>query len=144
MNELATDAPATREEILNILNRAFADRFHSLAEYILEAGPYIRDEDAALCRAIQRMAEYDRTVAERLADVIEELDGIPQVPAYKHAFTEMNYLSLHFLKNVLREELCKHLAAYERQLPFLDNCAAARNVLYSMCQALRGQIAELA
>ena len=137
-------AATSREEILSILGRAFADRFHSMAAYILESGTYIREEDEPLRRKIERIAECDRAAAERIADVIEDLEGIPQVPAYKHGFPEMNYLSLDFLKNVLREELSKQLGRYERQLPLLENCAAARNVLYSMCEALRGQISGLA
>jgi bacterioferritin (cytochrome b1) len=134
----------SRDNAIAILNDAFADRFHSWAEYILEAGPYVGEEDAALRRTVERIAKADRAAAERLAHVIEGLDGIPQVPAYPHRIAELNYLSLDFLRNVLREELTRQLKTYERQLPLLHNCAAARNVLYPICQTLRTHIAELA
>ena len=137
-------AAASREEILAILNCAFADRFHSMAAYILESGAYASGNDEALRRTIAKIAEYDRETAQRIADTIEDLEGIPQAPAYRHIFAEMNYLSLDYLKTTLREELTRQRETYERQLPQIHNCAAARNILFSLSQALRDQIASLA
>lgn len=137
-------AATSREEILAILNRAFADRFHSMAAYILESGAYVSGNDEALHRTIAQTAEYDRETAQRIADVIEDLEGIPQAPAYRHIFAEMNYLSLDYLKTTLREELIRQRETCERQLPQVQTCAAARNILFSVSQALRDQIARLA
>jgi len=143
MNPSTASAPASHDEVLAILNRAFADRHHSWAEYILKAGSYIRGEDASLRRAIEQIAASDRAAAERLADVIEGLEGIPQAPPYAHQVAELNYLSLDFLRNALRDELSRQVKDYERQWPLLEHCAAARNVLYSITQTLRAQIAQL-
>ena len=144
MNQSTASAPASHDEVLAILNRAFADRHHSWAEYILEAGSYIREEDAPLRGAIEQIAASDRAAAERLTGVIEGLEGIPQAPPYAHQVAELNYLSLDFLRNALRDELSRQVKDYDRQLPLLEHCAAARNVLYSITQTLRAQIAQLA
>jgi len=136
-------AAPSREEMLAILNRAFADRFHSMAACILESGAYVSGNDEALHRIIAKIAEYDRETSHRIADVIEDMEGIPQAPAYRHVFAEMNYLSLDYLKSTLREELTKQRATYERQLPRTEGCAAARNVLYSLTEALRQHITSL-
>jgi len=144
MNEATISAPVSHDEMVAILNTAFADRYHSWAEYILEAGSHIREEDASLRRTIEQIAASDRAAAERLADVIESLDGIPQAPPYAHQVAELNYLSLDFLRNALRDELSRQVTDYERQWPLIEQCAAARDVLYSITQTLRAQIAQLA
>ena len=143
MADSVMSSSVDKDAILGILTRAFVHRYHSLAQYILDAGPYVRADDEPLLRRIREIAAYDHAAAERLADVIEELDGIPQAPPYQHEFAELNYLSLTYLKDFLREQLAEQLADYERGLPRLGGCALARNAVHSVCQALRAQISEL-
>ena len=138
-----TTSIARNDQALEILSRAFMHRFHSLAEYMLAAGAYVRAEDRPLVEQIRSIAAFDREEAERLADVIESLDGIPQAPPYFHGIAEFNYLSIRFLKDKLAESLSTELAQYERALPLLHSHAAARNALYRLCGKLRSQIAML-
>jgi bacterioferritin (cytochrome b1) len=139
-----TKISASREKILETLNSAFADRFHSMAAYILQSSSFVEKGRESEQKIIERIAASDAEIALRLADVIEELDGIPQVPAYNHRLAELNYLSLDFVKNELRSELSRQLERCENALPFLEGCAAARNAIYFAAETLRRHIEDLA
>lgn len=143
MNWMAQEA-VEREQAVDILNQAFTDRYQSVAQYILDAQPYVGPEDAALLENIRAIAEFDRREAERLADLIESLEGIPQclVP-YGHDIAEMNYLALPFLAGILAGKLEQQANQYQANLPRLHNMSIAADALSALIMALRAHAASL-
>jgi len=132
-----------RAEIVAVLNAAFSKRYHSLAQYIAEAKPYVPKGQEALQITIRQIAAEDRAEAERIADVIEGLEEIPQVEPYDPDIAKMNYLSIVYLKKILMAEL-------EKELPWLEKMAekaafhpTARNALQSLARKRRSQIARM-
>jgi bacterioferritin (cytochrome b1) len=134
---------AEKEAVLDVLNMAFTHRFHSVADYILNANPYVAESEQAALHQVEAIAQSDREAAERLADVIEGLEGIPQVSPFHHDIATLNYLSIHHLKNVLRESLASQLAAYEQRLRVVVQCRPAYEAMLDLCDQLRSQIDAL-
>lgn len=134
-----------RDAILEALNDCFTQRYHSAAGYMLEAGSYLGAGDGDLRRAIEEIAAWDQAKAEELADVIESLDGIPQVRPYSHKLAELNYLSLRYMGGVLVRLLeeqshdCAKAAVLAKRL----FCPAAHETLASLKDYLDLQIPRL-
>jgi len=132
-----------REKAVEVLNIAFGDRYHSIAQYLLDAHPYARENERDLLARIRQIADYDRLEAERLATIIEELDGIPQVHVFDHAIVEFNYLSLTFLRQILVDRLQNQLETYETAMASIHGLESAARAMTRLCKALRDQIALL-
>ncbi len=134
---------SNNETVLSVLNTAFWHRYCSLADYMLEAGPYVADDDTMLLDEFRSIAAFDADEVPRLAALIEELDGIPHVPPYHHDIAEMNYLSLRYLKTILEKSLARQVAEYERRMPDVSGSPKAFTAMTEIEAALRGQIARL-
>lgn len=143
MQDMGGTVGAAYGTALSILNAAFARRYHSVAQYILGADPYVRDEDQNLLRRIQAIAAYDIEEAERLVDVIESLNGIPYVPPFDHEVAEWNYLALAYLGDALADTLTKQLFEYEDALPHIEDVPKAYEALQRVCKTLRTHILSL-
>ncbi len=136
-------ATKTHEQAIAALNAAFARRYHSVAQYILNADPYVSPEDKDLLRRIQAIAEYDHQEAERLSDIIEDLDGVPFVPPFDHEVAEWNYLALPHLAANLADALRTQLKQCEKSMPSVEAVPVARKALLDVSAALRKQIESL-
>jgi bacterioferritin (cytochrome b1) len=114
-----------RTTINDALNTAFSHKYHSMARYIIEAEPYVRDGREPLRAAIDRMAREDRDEAVRLAELIQRLEGIPQPGTYHHDAAELNYLDLDYLAAVLADKTQAELELYDQaRQRFADDAAA--------------------
>jgi len=143
MNWMENEAKE-REMAVDMLNQAFTDRYQSVAQYILESQPYVGPGDAALLENIKAIAEFDRREAERLADLIESHEGIPQCLApYPHDIAEMNYLALPFLAGVLAGKLEQQANRYQASVSRLRNTPQAADALSALIIALRAHAATL-
>ncbi|WP_319588760.1 hypothetical protein [uncultured Desulfobulbus sp.] len=129
--------------VYDALNVAFSHKYHSMAQYILEAGPYVRPEDGAGMREIELIAAEDKALADHLADVIERLEGIPQVGLFNPDVANLNYLSLEYLLGVLIRSLEDQLAQYEASLPQVQSVPLASQTLEALCAATRGRLERL-
>ena len=129
--------------ILMALNTAFSERYHSLAQYILNARPYLRPGEERILQRISEISEYDGDEAERLAEVIESLGGVPQVGTYHHFIAELNYLTIGHQRDFLMDTLGSQLAAYESSMELAKDCIPARNAFNCLCQALQTHIEAL-
>lgn len=133
----------SNHKVIDALNEAFTERYHSLARYVLQADPYVGDEDKPLVAQVQRIADFDTVEARRLADLIDSLGGIPQVVPLAQPITELNYNSISFLRQFLCEALRQQLNRYESCLPDIDGSPVAKNALQQLCRDLASQISEL-
>jgi hypothetical protein len=137
------DIWTNRESELTVLNAAFARSFRSLAQYILDANPFVREEDHVLMASIRDIAQADQELAETFARIIEQLDGIPYIPTHDHSFAEFNYLSIRFLADRLIKESANELAYYEPTLPAINKCSIVNQAMSRLCDSLRSRIKVL-
>ena len=124
-----------REQVLAELNVAFRDKYHSLANYVVEARPYVHAGEEPILRLIERIAASDREAADQLAEVIEQLEGIPQVGIQDHYAAELNYLALAYLRGVLAKSMEDQGARYAEALKSMDEYPAAGEALKEILAA---------
>ena len=64
-------------QIVAILSRAFTWKYNSLAGYVLQAEPYVRENEAKLLALVAQIAKEDKAFAVELARSIERHDAAP-------------------------------------------------------------------
>jgi bacterioferritin (cytochrome b1) len=133
----------SRQSILDALNQAFAKKYNSLAQYILDAEPYVEPGGEAALAQIRGIAASDRAMADRLAEVIERLEGIPQVGTYDPLVADLNYLALDYLTGVLAGDLERQVIEYETGLSASRSEPGAQALFETLCGATREQIEKL-
>ncbi len=135
-----TNEPLTIEApqaVLDALNRVFMDRYHSTAEYILEASPYIGPEDQRALQRIQAVAAFDRAESVRLTALIESLGAVPHAGPYSRRLAELNYLAIDYLRRYLADQLLEQVADYTALLPSVQKCTEARDAIASLIANLQ-------
>ncbi len=131
------------DKALAVLNVAFAERHASLAAYMLDAGPYVGEDDKLLLIRLGQVAGFDAAQAKRLASLIEDLGGVPQIRTIDPEITEYNYTAVPFLAKSLRAMLANQLTRYEALLPDTDSIPEARHAMERLCAGIRTQTALL-
>jgi bacterioferritin (cytochrome b1) len=143
-----------KDRILTALNAAFSAKYYSLAQYVLDASPYVRPNEEHLLREIRLVAACDRRLADQLALAIEQLEGVPQLTVIDSAVASLNYLSLQYLADVLLQGLEKQLDLFDRGLALIREIeliggaegrmkAEANRVFLELHETTRGQILRL-
>jgi len=133
----------TREQAIEMLNEAFSRRYNSIAQYLLDARPHVRQGEEPLLHCIKEIAAADRAAADHLAETIEALDGIPQVVPYPHDVAELNYLSLAYLREALMRTLRDEIAAYTPRLAAIQAYPLACDTMCALVQTLQRQLTKL-
>ena len=73
--------------LLTELNKAFALKYHSTAQYLAEVRPYVPEGRESCLEALGAVADADREQARALAEVIEALGGVPQAATHDASLT---------------------------------------------------------
>lgn len=133
----------TREQTIDVLNEAFSRRYNSVAQYLLDARPHVTQGEESLLHCIEEIAAADRAQADHLAEIIEALDGIPQVVPYPHEVAELNYLSLAYLREALMGSIRDEIAAYTPRLAAVQSYPPACDALSTLVQTLQQQLTKL-
>jgi len=143
-----------KDRILTALNVAFSAKYYSLAQYALDASPYVRPGEDKLLYEIKLVAACDRRLADQLALAIEQLEGVPQLSVIDESVACLNYLSLRYVSGVLLLGLEKQLALFDEGLALVRDVdpvageegrmkAEANRVFLELHESTRGQILRL-
>lgn len=143
-----------KDKILQALNAAFSAKYYSLAQYALDASPYVRPGEDKLLYEIKLVAACDRRLADQLALAIEELEGVPQLTVTDASLAALNYLSLQYISGMLLKGLEKQQALFDEGLALVRNIeqvggeearmrAEANRVFLELHETTRGQILRL-
>lgn len=133
----------TPEQVTAILNRALAPLRYSTAQYITESNPYLSDADRDAMRSVQAVGQEDAELATRLIQLIERLEGIPQVGTPDPLFAELNYLSFPYLLDVLIREKGKQTEAIEERGAAVEGNELAQALLAEVLQTHETQLKKL-
>lgn len=131
------------QQLVEALNAAFSQKYHSLAQYILEARPYVPAGQTAAHELLAAIAAEDLAFADRIADAIEKIEGVPQLAIFSPEVANLNYLALDYLLQVLLKSLRGQLADYERFTVLAADAAPVRHLFTALAQATRRQIERL-
>lgn len=132
-----------KQEVLDALNQAFSQKYLSLAHYILEAQPYVREGEEPLLSALAVTAAEDKRLADRLAEIIQELEGIPQIATYSPDVANLNYLALGYLAGLLIQTLEEQLVHYQQSLELARETKPAWEAFEELCRVTGGQLERL-
>lgn len=130
-------------EQLEVLDTVFQQRYHSLARYLIDARPYVPSGCEGILDSMKGIARFDLATAERAAEVIEKLEGIPQVNPYSQQVAEMNYLDIRFCARRLLEKLQDELRYCDASLRLFVYGESSYVFMSSTLDGLANQIAVL-
>ena len=130
-------------EQLEVLDTVFQQRYHSLARYLIDARPYVPSGCEGILDCMKGIARFDLAAAERAAEVIEKLEGIPQVNPYTQQVAEMNYLDIRFCARRLLEKLQDEFRYYDASLRLFVYGESSHAFMSSTLDGLGNQIAAL-
>lgn len=94
-----------RAELIDALNSAFEQKYHSMAQYVVDAEAFVRPGREKLLSVIGDLAAMDKNAAQQLAKAIEDLGGIAQPGTLDPVLSAYNFLDLDFLANALLDTL---------------------------------------
>lgn len=89
----------------DILNDVYNLTLNSLATYIVGAEPYVAKGQETILENIQDIAKDNAVLAKEIAGCMQSLDIMPHSTSFHTRMSELNYLSIDYLKNVLIHEL---------------------------------------
>ncbi len=130
-------------QLLDALNNAFSRKYHSLAQYVLDANPYVPAGRESALEALRAVAAEDQQFADRFAGVIGELEGVAQLAIFNPDVASLNYLSIDYLLVYLVKDLQGQLADTQRATALTGECEPARQAFAALAEATQNQLARL-
>jgi len=103
----------------DILNDVYNLTLNSLATYIVAAEPYVPKGQEVILENIQDIANDNAVLAKEIAGCMRSLDVMPYSTSFHTRMSELNYLSIGYLKNVLINELGAEHKQIEK---FINEC----------------------
>jgi len=107
------------EQAIEMLNEVLKRKLNSPAAYVLEASPYVTDEDQMIIAEIEAMRKSDHRHAREAARRILALEGVPQSGSYDPSVADSNYLSVRYLVGQLLARIEQEIALVEQ---YRDRC----------------------
>lgn len=99
----------TPAETTNLLNELLGLQVCSLASFLSQVSPWTHLGDEKATATLEHIVADQHAMAERIADLITELDGRIEPGVFRIEFADMHFLSLEFLLGELlrwqREDL---------------------------------------
>jgi len=126
-----------------VLNRLVAIHNRSLPMYLSEAPPWTQRRDAAAREALMQIVADQKTMVDRLGQMILEKDGAVDLGEYPLDFTAKHDLSLEFLLGELVAHQRRDVAAIEECVRQLEHGSMARAVAQEALGEAKGHIESL-
>ncbi len=101
-----------RDKQIALLNRVLHGTVNSVVQYIPTSTPYVPPGYEDKLEELVRLRDEEAVTAQRLADAINELDGVPKVGVFPYWDIDLNYLDLRFMARFG----AKHLAGVIEEL----------------------------
>ena len=121
----------TNAETVAVLNQVLQLQYRSLPRYLVYGSPWTHANgaDGQTRDALENIVHDQQRLTERLAELILDHRGSPDVGDFPMEFTDLHFLSLDYL---LRE-----LVYYQRQdIASLERCAADLSTAAAEAQAI--------
>ena len=119
---------------IEILNQILQIEEYSLANYLMDARPWMRDGDEPLAATIARLYEDRLESAKKISHLIVDRDGYIQPGSYPLDYTGLNDVSLDYLYPLLVDQQERIVARLEELTEQLRNDPEA----YALAQEILG------
>lgn len=132
-----------RAELIDALNSAFEQQYHSMAQYVVGAEPFVPPGREKLLVVIGDLAAMDKNAAEQIAKAIEDLGGIAQPGTMDPALSAYNFLDLDFLANALLDTLERQKDYYQGMRQRFGGDPEAEMTFALLCSVTTEQLSRL-
>ncbi|MCP4192940.1 MAG: hypothetical protein GY768_20185 [Planctomycetaceae bacterium] len=82
---------------IDVLNRLLALHSHSLPMYLVNAPPWVAEEQLDAATALRHVGEDQQLMSDRIGKLIVEYGEVPQMSEFPMVFTDMHDLSLDYI-----------------------------------------------
>ena len=90
-----------------VLNRLLALEQYSLANYLLQASPWVRHGDEPLFETVRSIAADQEVAAARIAAILVQRHGYAESSQFPTRFPAYNYLAMNYLARKLIDEIAR-------------------------------------
>lgn len=115
----------------------------SVAQYILGSAPYLKDVDKEAMGAVREIAGAEEALAVEATDLIDQLDGVPQVGLSDPLFADINYSSFPYLIGVMIRWEQREVERCAAGLEAVADNAEAKGLVEKILALHEGQLAKL-
>ena len=132
-------SPATND----VLNRLLVIHNRSLANYIVDASPWLRPGEEPAFKALSLIAADLRVTVDRIAHFILDNDGEVETGDYPLHFTRYNDLSLDYLLQEMIQVQVEDIVKIERCVDALSTAPTAKALAQEAHGAALGHLDSL-
>ena len=129
-----------QERVVEILNKILPRVARSLAVYLADARPWLSRHDDRLRAALIALASDQRTYTDRLAAMVIELGGRPELGRFPTEFTDLHDVAACYLVARLACQQQADLAAVTRLAGQLPPGSPARQLADEIRGNLQGHL----
>ena len=104
----------SQPKVIGVLNRLLANQCFSLVDYLSEAPPWTRSGNEPLVEGIRGIVHDHEHYAQRLAEAIDDRDGLVDSGSFPITFMSLNDLALDYLLARLIENQQRDIQATEQ------------------------------
>jgi hypothetical protein len=101
-------------DILGVLDGVLRTLCRGLPQYLVEAKPWLQNDDASFLAALRNLIADQRHYASRVANAVAARGGRPEPGPFPLEYGSINDLSLDFLKKRILEQLREDYVALTR------------------------------
>jgi len=130
-------------ETIDVLNRLLAVHCYSLPVYMSVAHPVLRRGDEKTAATIDQIAADQQQTAERIAEMIRELEGRLDSGTFPTRFTHLHDLRIDYLLDLLIEFQRRDVQSIEAFIDQLQDAPLARSVAEEALGAAKGHLESL-
>jgi len=114
-----------------------------MAQYLVQIAPWAEPEHRAAQELVQRIAAEEQQWCGRLAELIDQRDGVPLRGSFPTTYSSLHYVAVAALLPRLADYLRANIEQLRRDLDATGDDEQVRQVLQQMLEAKRKQLREL-
>ncbi len=116
------------DKSINILNRLLTVELRSLPQYLVSTAFWADHDDEKAVQTVVRIAEDQRTMANRISQLIEKREGAVVVGEFPMEYTDLHFLALDYLIKRLIAAQRRDIGVIRRSIEQLEDDEEAREL----------------
>ncbi|MDH3591882.1 MAG: ferritin-like domain-containing protein [Planctomycetota bacterium] len=128
---------------IQVLNRALHNAVNSVVQYLEISTPHVPPGHEEKFEEVKRIRNEEIDTANRLVDLINELDGVPKVGVFPYWNVDLNYLDLRFMARFSADHVENAVRELEADLESVQGDGAVYGLLKDVLAQRREHVAVL-
>ena len=110
----------TANATIDALNQLLEIHYRSLPTYLTEAAPWTHEGDEQATAAVEDIVASYKAIVTRLADEIQDRNGVVDPGDYPSEYTDLHFLSLDFLLLEIQASLDRDIESIQQCVQWLQ------------------------